>query len=239
MTGAGRSVIESITAIASRRSPSHEYSAGVRAVAVSALVPGHHAPAGGGQLRCEHVVGAGEVEAAVHQEHRVGVGRAPLVHGELHPAGVDVVLASRRLCPREVHRCHSVEARPRGTSRPNRHMIAHVKRARLGLLAGFFIALPMVATACGDDASSGGTLPPIITTTTSTTVITTTTTIPQFYTVQSGDTLDKIANMFGVTRDALMAINGITDPDHIELGEELQIPPPAPETTTTSSTVAP
>ena len=118
-------------------------------------------------------------------------------------------------------------------------MIAHVKRARLGLLAGFFIALPMVATACGDDASTGGTLPPIITTTTTTTVVTTTTTIPQFYTVQSGDTLDKIADKFGVTRDALMAINGITDPDHIELGEELQIPPPAPETTTTSSTVGP
>ena len=93
----------------------------------------------------------------------------------------------------------------------------------------------MLATACGGDASSGGTLPPIITTTTITTIITTTTTIPQFYTVQSGDTLDKIAKMFGVTRDALMAINGITNPDYIELGEELQIPSPTAGVTTTAS----
>ena len=118
-----------------------------------------------------------------------------------------------------------------------------MKRARLGLLAGFFIAVPLVATACGDDASTGGTLPPIITTTTTTTVLATTTTLPEFYTVQSGDTLDKIATMFGVTRDALMAINGITDPDHIELDEKLKIPSPASETadttTSTSSTVGP
>ena len=30
----------------------------------------------------------------------------------------------------------------------------------------------------------------------------------------------------------LMAANGITDPDHIEVGQELNIPPPTPATTT-------
>lgn len=95
--------------------------------------------------------------------------------------------------------------------------------------------LPVMASACGDDTSSGGTLPPIITTTTTTTILETTTTVPQFYTVQSGDTLDKIAAKFGVTRDELMAANGITDPDHVELGEKLSIPTPAPATTTTDA----
>ena len=103
--------------------------------------------------------------------------------------------------------------------------------------------LPVMASACGDDTSSGGTLPPIITTTTSTTILETTTTVPKFYTVQSGDTLDKIAAKFGVTRDELMAANGITDPDHVELGEELTIPAPASATTTvageTTTTVSP
>lgn len=103
--------------------------------------------------------------------------------------------------------------------------------------------LPVMASACGDDSSSGGTLPPIITTTTTTTILQTTTTMPEFYTVQSGDTLDKIAAKFGVTRDELMAANGITDPNHVELGEELRIPPPAPATTTTvageTTTVSP
>jgi len=100
-----------------------------------------------------------------------------------------------------------------------------VQRARLCILAAVAIALPLVAGACGDDSSSGGTLPPLITTTTSTTIDVTTTTTPEFYEIQSGDTLDKIATKFGVSRDALIAINGITDPDHIEVGQRLQIPP--------------
>ncbi len=126
--------------------------------------------------------------------------------------------------------------------RPNRPTIACVVRVRLGLLAAVAMVLPLIAGACGDDTSSGGTLPPIISTTTTTTIVETTTTVPQFYTVEAGDTLDKIATKFGVTRDALMAANGITDPDHVELGEKLTIPPPAPATTTTlegTTTVSP
>jgi LysM repeat protein len=96
------------------------------------------------------------------------------------------------------------------------------------------VLLPLAAAACGDDTQSGDTLPPIVTTTTTTTLFITTTTQLQVYEVQSGDGLGKIAEQFGVTMDDLMAANGITDPDHIEVGQQLKIPPP-----TTTTTIAP
>ena len=52
--------------------------AGVVAVAVAALVPGDDPPSGGGQLRGEDVVGAGEVEAAVDQQAAAGQPRRPI-----------------------------------------------------------------------------------------------------------------------------------------------------------------
>ncbi|MCY7298515.1 MAG: LysM peptidoglycan-binding domain-containing protein, partial [Ilumatobacteraceae bacterium] len=55
----------------------------------------------------------------------------------------------------------------------------------------------------------------------------------EVYEVQSGDGLGKIAEQFGVTIDELIAANGITDPEHIEVGQKLKIPPPATTTTTT------
>ena len=44
------------------------------------------------------------------------------------------------------------------------------------------------------------------------------------YTVRSGDTLSAIALTFGVSLDALMEINGITDARTLQVGQELQIP---------------
>jgi peptidoglycan endopeptidase LytF len=118
-------------------------------------------------------------------------------------------------------------------------MLTHVKGARWGAMVAASVLMPLIAGACGDDSESVGTLPPLITTTTSTTIVVTTTTTLSFYTVQANDTLSKIATKFGVDQAALMALNGITDPDHVELGEVLQIPPPttvAAETTTSTTT---
>lgn len=110
-------------------------------------------------------------------------------------------------------------------------------------LAVGLAVMPTLAVACGDDEKASTTLPPIVTTTTTTTLLITTTTVQQFYEVQPGDTLSKIAEHFGVDIDDLMAVNGITDPDHIEVGEELEIPPAKnvaetlPSTTSTSTTL--
>jgi len=93
--------------------------------------------------------------------------------------------------------------------------------------------LPLAVVACGDDAKSTETLPPIFSTTTTTTLNVTTTTVLEVYEVQPGDGLGKIADQFGVTIDELIAANGITDPEHIEVGQRLKIPPPATTTTTT------
>jgi LysM repeat protein len=44
------------------------------------------------------------------------------------------------------------------------------------------------------------------------------------YTVQFGDSLDSIARRFGVTTQALQEANGLTDANHIEVGQVLKIP---------------
>jgi lysozyme len=105
----------------------------------------------------------------------------------------------------------------------------------VGWLAIAAVLLPVTVAACGDDSESAGTLPPLLTTTTTTTILVTTTTTITYYVVQSGDTLSKIANRFSVDQADLMAINGITDPDHIEKGQELRIPPPKAVTETLPS----
>ncbi len=47
---------------------------------------------------------------------------------------------------------------------------------------------------------------------------------PHTYTVQSGDTMAGIALDLGVTMEALMAANGLTDPDTLAAGQVLQVP---------------
>lgn len=44
------------------------------------------------------------------------------------------------------------------------------------------------------------------------------------YTVQSGDTLEKIADKFGTTVEVLVRFNGIADSDNIEAGQIIKIP---------------
>jgi len=47
---------------------------------------------------------------------------------------------------------------------------------------------------------------------------------PHTYTVQAGDTLFSIARDLGIEVDALMAANGLTDPDRLDVGQVLMIP---------------
>lgn len=44
------------------------------------------------------------------------------------------------------------------------------------------------------------------------------------YTVKKGDTLSEIAEKYSVTVEALVASNGISNPDRIAIGQELTIP---------------
>ena len=95
---------------------------------------------------------------------------------------------------------------------------------RFGVLVGAAVFLPIAAASCGDDGASSATLPPIVTVSTTTTILITTTTVQKYYTVQRGDTLFKIAKAFQVRLADLQALNGITNPDDIQAGQELQIP---------------
>ncbi|MCC7357850.1 MAG: lamin tail domain-containing protein [Anaerolineales bacterium] len=47
---------------------------------------------------------------------------------------------------------------------------------------------------------------------------------PTIYIAQEGDTLGKIAQEFGVTVDAILAANGLTDPNVLTVGQNLIIP---------------
>jgi LysM repeat protein len=111
--------------------------------------------------------------------------------------------------------------------------------ARLGAMVAVAALLSLGAAACGDDSGSADTLPPLITTTTSTTIPATSTTVVSLYEVQSGDSLSKIAQKFNVDQAALMMLNGISDPDHIEAGQVLKLPPPKAPETTSPDTSAP
>jgi len=112
---------------------------------------------------------------------------------------------------------------------------------RVMAMCACLLAAPVVGAACGSDSTGSGTLPPIATTTSTSTTLATTTTLPEFYTVEPGDTLSKIVNKLGVSKDDLMALNGISNPDHIEIGQKLKIPRPGMEipTTVPATTVPP
>jgi LysM repeat protein len=70
----------------------------------------------------------------------------------------------------------------------------------------------------------------------------------QTYTIQQGDTLSYIAGQFGVTVEAIVAANGLANPDAIQAGQKVIIPSggvvtttsaPVATTTTSSTTPAP
>lgn len=112
------------------------------------------------------------------------------------------------------------------------------RRGLIGL-STLFVAVPLLIAACGDDSTdaASGTLPPINSTTTTTIPVTTTTEyIPIQYEIAPGDSLRAIADKYAVDYQELITLNGILDPDHIEVGDVLDIPPPTTSSTTTTST---
>ncbi|RPJ43151.1 MAG: LysM peptidoglycan-binding domain-containing protein, partial [Chloroflexi bacterium] len=52
---------------------------------------------------------------------------------------------------------------------------------------------------------------------------------PQQYTVQPSDTLGEIAKAYGVSLESLIAANQLENPDILEVGQVINIPPPNPE----------
>jgi LysM repeat protein len=82
-------------------------------------------------------------------------------------------------------------------------------------------------SACGSDSPKQTTvrtaLPPL--TTPPVTSAAPTTTIAQFYEIQRGDSLTSIADKFGVDLAQLIALNKIKDPNKIQAGQKLRIPP--------------
>ncbi len=51
---------------------------------------------------------------------------------------------------------------------------------------------------------------------------------PITYTVQQGDTLARIAQLYGVSLEAIAQANGLSNPNLLEIGQSLTIPPPQP-----------
>jgi LysM repeat protein len=85
-------------------------------------------------------------------------------------------------------------------------------------------------TTTGDSGSNGASsnttssLTPL--TTPPTTAAATTTTLAQYYEVQPGDSLSGIAQQFDIRLEDLIAANGIVDPNVIQVGQQLLLPPP-------------
>lgn len=66
-----------------------------------------------------------------------------------------------------------------------------------------------------------------------------TTPTPIIHVVRSGDTLLWIADKYNVTKESIMEVNNMTDPDVLAVGQELGIPPPEIEPPTETEAVSP
>lgn len=116
-----------------------------------------------------------------------------------------------------------------------------VRTLRNGAIA---LAMAALLTACGRTApdEAATTLEASITPSSSTVVITTLppttapppTTTPE-YIIQQGDSLSIIAQRFGVSTEDLANFNGIEDPNSIQVGQTLTIPPTTVASTTTTT----
>ncbi len=104
---------------------------------------------------------------------------------------------------------------PTSTLRPTRTPVTPTPTQATPVIAE---ATPTLASAAATSTPTATNTPiPPTATPTSVTVI---------HTVKSGETLSKIASDYGVTVQAIMRVNNLTDPDRISVGQKLVIPAP-------------
>ena len=98
-------------------------------------------------------------------------------------------------------------------------------------IAGIAFAVTLLLASCGEDAG-----PPTLAPAPTLLVVTATAGPPpvptpgkqQRYIVREGDTLSGIAARFGVSEDAILKENPLSDRDRLFVGQELVIPPAQP-----------
>jgi LysM repeat protein len=98
-------------------------------------------------------------------------------------------------------------------------------------IAGFALAVTLLLASCSEDATEPTLAPaptlPVVTATAGPPPVPT----PgeqQLYVVREGDTLSGIAARFGVSEDAILKENPLSDRDRLFVGQELVIPPAQP-----------
>lgn len=96
-------------------------------------------------------------------------------------------------------------------------------RRLVGVVVGAGM-LAVVVAACSDDSSTLETLPPIKKTTTTTTTTSPPTTRPETYEIKPGESLQSVADRFGVPIDELAALNGIANVDYVQAGQVIDLP---------------
>lgn len=99
------------------------------------------------------------------------------------------------------------------------------RRTRLRLLAAVGV---IALAACTSASSENGRSTPSTSAPATTVAPTTTTTPTTAYPVKRGDTLTKIAKVFGVSTAAILAANQLANGDRLTEGQVLQIPPQPP-----------
>lgn len=63
--------------------------------------------------------------------------------------------------------------------------------------------------------------------------------LPEWYVVQPGDSLNRIAGAFGVGSQQILAANGLSNPDFLAVGQVLQVPTPFPQDPSPSLKILP
>ena len=102
--------------------------------------------------------------------------------------------------------------------------------ARLSLACVGVAAVGTIAVACAsNDAATLETLPPVRTTTSTTTTTVPPTTRPETYEIQPGEGLFNVAEKFGISLAELAVYNGIENPDYVQAGQVIRLPPVDPE----------